>query len=413
MTAATASGPTLALVDTWQKIYAPDGFLAKYNVERDDEIEILGLSTVAGVDVLFLGDPGVGKTWAIELQLRCILGASLFDVLLSKDMSADEVLGPRSLIALKDDRIERLIAGFLPTANYGYLDEVFKASPTLLNPLLDLTAKRELKVAGNVIDCGQLITLYMSSNELPDREDLMAFRDRIGITKYVQPVRSPEGQKRVMSIQLGYQAGANQIDMSSAPTLTLDQINDIRREVSVIDFPESTVEAMQQAQDKWADAGHPPSQRRIGQMLRMMKARAWSQGRDHVTNDDMIVCQHMAWNHPDHAASAHDIVIEFANVFTRKAARVKEALEPILTQLDEMRGKIDSDDSEERDKAYETGWTVMRDLRRLRREAKDEIQSGQQGGHDTRELEKVMSEINKAHDYAEKALSEDENGSGA
>jgi MoxR-like ATPase len=203
-----ATATATSLLDTYQKIYDPqDGFLAKYNIERDQEIELLGLSTIAGVDVLFLGDPGVGKTWAIELQLMCIEDAELFDVLLQKDMSADEVLGPRSLVALKDDRIERLIHGFLPTANFAYLDEVFKASPTLLNPLLDIGANRVLKVAGKKIDCKQLISIYYSSNELPDREDLMAFRDRIGVTKYVEPVRTPEGKRAVTDIQLALSGG--------------------------------------------------------------------------------------------------------------------------------------------------------------------------------------------------------------
>jgi MoxR-like ATPase len=397
--------------EKYQALYGPDGFLASYNVEREDEIELLGLSTFSAVDCLFLGDPGVGKTWMIELQLACIVGAELFDILLLKEMSADDVLGPRSLPALKDGRIERIIQGYLPTAHYAYVDEVFKASPPLLNALLDLMAKRQLKIGGKVIDCSQLISIYFSSNELPDREDLMAMRDRIGITKEVKPVRTDEGKLKVTDIQLGVQGGG--IDMTDAPQFTLPEIAQVRSEIQQIHVPETVKKSLVEAQGKWESAGHPPSQRRMGQMWRVIKTHAWAKGQDEVTNDNLIVAQHMAWNHPDHADSAREVIMEYAGQFTRVANRIRIALEPQLTKLDELRGKLDSDDGDERDKAMEEAWSVMRSLRTLRKDAKAEIERGKASGHDVRELEKVRSEINRAHDYAESAFSDDdENGNG-
>jgi MoxR-like ATPase len=397
--------------EKYQTLYGPDGFLASYNVEREDEIELLGLSTFSAVDCLFLGDPGVGKTWMIELQLACIVGAELFDILLLKEMSADDVLGPRSLPALKDGRIERIIDGYLPTAHYAYVDEVFKASPPLLNALLDLMAKRQLKIGGKVIDCSQLISIYFSSNELPDREDLMAMRDRIGITKEVKPVRTDEGKLKVTDIQLGVQGGG--IDMTDAPQFTLPEIAQVRSEIQQIHVPETVKKSLVEAQGKWESAGHPPSQRRMGQMWRVIKTHAWAKGQDEVTNDNLIVAQHMAWNHPDHADSAREVIMEYAGQFTRVANRIRIALEPQLTKLDELRGKLDSDDGDERDKAMEEAWSVMRSLRTLRKDAKAEIERGKASGHDVRELEKVRSEINRAHDYAESAFSDDdENGNG-
>lgn len=404
------TAPTEALVQKYQGIFDPrNGFLSKYNVERMDEIELLGLSTITGVDLLFLGDPGVGKTWAIELMLRCITDAELFDILLQKEMSADDVLGPRSLPALKAGKIERMVDGFLPTAHYGYVDEVFKASPPLLNSMLDLMAKRQLKIGGNVLDCRQLIAIFTSSNELPDREDLMAMRDRIGVTKYVHPVRSPEGRRRVTDIQLDFIEGANTVDMTGVVPLSLDEVKQIQLEVAGLHVPDATRESMREAQERWEQKGHPPSQRRMGQMWRYMKGRAWARGSDHVTNDDMIVCQHMAWNHPDHADSAREVVLEFANVFARKAARAMEALEPIIAKLDDVKKAVnEAGTGEPPDEVMEGAWEIMRDLRRQRREARDQVAEGQKQGHDTRDLENVLSEIERAHDYAEKTFTGEE-----
>src|SRR5947209_212178 len=161
---------TSPLLYKYADIFGPDGFLNKHNVERREEIELLGLSTIGGVDLLFLGDPGVGKTWVSELLVNeCLVDMSLFTHLLAKDMSADELLGPRDIMAMKSGKIARLMDGYAPTANFCYWDEVFKASPPLLNPMLDLLANRLLKVGGQVVDCSHLITILMSSNDLPDR----------------------------------------------------------------------------------------------------------------------------------------------------------------------------------------------------------------------------------------------------
>lgn len=403
---ATKAQVTPALHQKYTGIFdVQQGFLAQYNVEREDVIEILGLSTIAGVDTLLLGEPGVGKTWAIELMLQCFgLGAlDLFDILLTKEMGANEVLGPPDIMAMKRGETARVFTGMLPEAKYAYLDEIFKASPPLLNAFLDLMAKRQLKIGGKVFDCKQLVCMYFSSNELPDREDLMAMRDRIGCTLYVHPVRSPEGKRAVADIQLDYIAGTGAIDTSQVDKLDLAELDAIRTEVRGIHVPDATREAVTDAQDKWSGKGFTPSQRRMGQIWRMMMARAWVAGRDHVTNDDMIVAQHMAWNLPDHFDAAREVVLEYANVFARKAQRAREALEPVLAKLDEVKGLIDSQ-GDIPDEAMEKSWEIMRDLRRQRKEVRSQVQDGETQGHDVRDLKNVLGEIEKAHDYADKTF---------
>jgi MoxR-like ATPase len=382
-----------------------DGFLAAYNIEREDQIELLGLSLISGIDPLFLGDPGVGKTWMIELLLMILDGADssdFFNTLVFKETPADDLLGQRSLPAMKAGKIERMMDGYLPKAVVAYLDEIFKASPTLVNSLLDIMANRKLKVGRETHDVRQLLCIFASSNELPDREDMLPFRDRFGVTNFVPPVRSPEGRKKVMAIQDQFQADARSIDLSDAPRISLAEVGQIRDEVRCIELPEAVFETMVKAQERWEQAGHPPSQRRIGQMLLAIKARAWTRGDSHATTDDIVVTQHMAWNHPDHAKSAHDIVMEFANVFARKAARMKEALEPILTSLAEVKKEMGG--GEPTDEQMESTFKVMRDLRRMKKEAKDQISQGEAQGQDTRDLESVLDEIDRAHNWVEKTM---------
>lgn len=397
------------LVRTYTEIFGTtrgsEGFLMDYNVERNEEIELLGLSLIGGIDTLLIGEAGVGKTWLIELLMLLLEGAQaedFFNTMIFKETPAQDVLGPMDLSAMKAGRVERIMDGFLPKARLGYLDEVFKGSPTLLNALLDLMAQRKLKVGRNMHDARQLLAIYGSSNELPDREDLLPFRDRWGITKIVQAVRAPENRRKVMAIQDEYQASARSIDMTQAPKLTLTEVAQIRDEVRRVEIPAQLIETMVKAQDNWGGKGFQPSQRRIGQMLMAMKARAWSKGRGSAATDDIIVCQHMAWNHPDNAKDAHDVVIEFANTFAKKAARMKEALEPVLAEMSDVKSKLDQ--GENPDDHMEAGFRAMRDLRRLRKEARSNIEEGKNQGHDVTDLDTVLAEINRAHEWVQNTL---------
>jgi MoxR-like ATPase len=406
---ATRGTVTDSLVSRYGEIFdRKSGFLTTYNVEREEQIELLGISLISGIDPLFLGDPGVGKTWMIELMLGC-LGLTkdeLFNTLVFKETPADDVLGMRSLAAMKAGKIERLTAGFLPTAVVAYLDEIFKASPTLVNSLLDLFANRKLKVGANTLDCRQLLVIFGSSNELPDREDMLPFRDRFGLTNFVHPVRTPEGRMKVMTIQDEFQANARNVDMSSAPVLDLDEVRQIRTEVAGIHLPDPVKQTLSTAMERWEGKGFLPSMRRQGLMIAGMKARAWSNGRGHVTTDDMVLLQHMAWNHPDHVKDAHDVVMEFANVFARKGARMREALEPITTDLDRIKNEMGT--GEPTEDHLSEAFKGMRSLRTMRKEAKDQIEQGRAQGHDTTDLESVLAEINRAHTWVETAITGDE-----
>lgn len=380
-------------------------FLERHNVERKEEIDLLLTSILARVDALFLGEPGVGKTYMIELLVgHCLTDMRMFSHLLAKDMSADEVLGPRDIMAMKDGKIRRITEGYLPEAHVGYLDEVFKASPPMLNPLLDITANRVLKMGGETVSCDQLIAVVMSSNELPDREDLQAFRDRIGITKLVEPVRTAEGRRAVTELQLDQQS--NGIDASGVEPLTLGEIEEIRAEVKDVTVPEAIREMMGDAQQKWLEAGHAPSQRRIGQMWRVIKAHAWMAGRDEVSADDLLPCQHMAWNKPDDYKSARAIILEYATAFTRKAEELRQAMEPILSGMDQLRTNVEAaEDETAKDSLIEEGFKLLRQMNKLKGKAIKQIGEGKQQGQDVSTLEEVLAEIDKSHAWAEQMLS--------
>lgn len=375
-------------------------------IERREDIKLMLLSAVSAVDPLFLGDPGVGKTYMIELLVNhCIvqddgssLGHELFSHLCAKDQSPGELLGEKDLMALQQGRTARVMDGMLPTAIFAYLDEIFKSSPPLLNPLLDIFAKRELKIGGSVIDCGQLVTIYMSSNELPDREDLMAFRDRIAVTKFVEPVRSPEGRRAVSQLQLGQQA--NGIDTTGLAPLTLSDFAQIRDQARLVTVPDTVIDIMGQIEQQCLEARHPVSQRRKRDMWKMAKAHAWARGSDTVSTDDFMILEHMLWNLASDAPSAHEIVLKFANQFVRKAAAIEEELEPIMAEMDRLKEQIETaTDREAKLDLQQSGYHFIRDLQDVVAKAKDYIKQGEGEGHDVTALKEALGKVTRAQKW--------------
>jgi MoxR-like ATPase len=418
---ATATTQRGHVTDAWVEKYneifhRKDGFLAQYNIERPDEIDLLGISLIGGLDPLFIGAPGTGKTWLIELVLLVLEGANpedFFNTMIFKETPADDILGMRNLPAMKEGRIERMMEGYLPMAVVAYLDEVFKGSPTLLNAFLDIMATRKLKVGRTVHSVGQLLSIMGSSNELPDREDLGPFRDRWSITKFVQPVRTPEGRKTVHKIQDEYQANGNTIDLTDAPRLTLDEMHEIRGEVRRIIIPDGITDKLVDLEEKFEQAGHLPSSRRQGHMKIALKASAWRRGEGEVSTNDISVLQHMAFNDPDDADSARTLVIAVSSVFARRAAGVKTALEPMSTEISRIRGELQGGrDIEELDSEgnslMEDGYKVMRDLRKLRKTARKDIEEGKGQGEDVTELEDLVKEINREAERGEQIIGGDD-----
>jgi MoxR-like ATPase len=112
-------------------------------LERDVPVRVLLLAALAGEHVLLIGPPGTAKSELARRLHRVFAGAKYFERLLTRFSVPEELFGPLSLKALEFDRYERLVDGFLPTAQVAFLDEVFKANSAILNALLTLLNERE------------------------------------------------------------------------------------------------------------------------------------------------------------------------------------------------------------------------------------------------------------------------------
>ncbi|KAL3899395.1 MAG: hypothetical protein SGPRY_012648 [Prymnesium sp.] len=239
--------------------------------------------------------------------------------------------------ALERDEYRRATAGYAPSAELLFLDEIFKANSAILNTLLTLVNERlfdEGAKRSNV----PLRTAVAASNELPDSDELDALYDRFLIRRQVEPV-SDDG---VLTLLLEARAdevaalrkdfgetvppaettppaeteqegttgetpladAAGEIAVASLPTL----LDDVRTRRAAVELPRWAALLLREARVFYRE-GSPSggefvggylSDRRLRKSADLLRSSASAHGAGEVSVVDCLaVLPHVLWEHPD------------------------------------------------------------------------------------------------------------------
>lgn len=283
-------------------------------LEKDEIISLVLLCMIAGKSVFLYGPPGTAKS-LISRRVSCAFQSNrFFDYLMNRFSTPEEVFGPLKLSELRQDRLVRSVDGFLPSADFAFLDEIWKSSPAILNSLLTIINEKTFRNGKENVKV-PLRGLISASNELPQKgQSLEALYDRFIMRLIVPPLMQKASFKKLL------QSKNISDKVAVSENFSNDELEAIKAQSNAVNIPNNVVEIMEilrlkiddfnaqnakNAESKNAESKNDLSksqepiyisERRWVAVVELLRFCAVLNDRDFVDMSDLILLKHCLWS---------------------------------------------------------------------------------------------------------------------
>jgi MoxR-like ATPase len=326
-------------------------------IEKEEVIALSLLSSVAGESIFLLGAPGVAKSLVARRLKYAYKDGSSFEYLMNRFSTPDEIFGPVSISQLKDhDKYERIVKNYLPSATVVFLDEIWKAGPSIQNALLTVlnekiyrNGEQEIKVP--------MKALISASNELPSKgEGLEALWDRFLIRLIVDGVKDKKNFNDMISRTLNSYSDT----VVDALKISDDEYKVWSKQIDEIEIPENVFNVIHvirsfidQYNQREENKQNPIyiSDRRWRKIVRLLRTSAFLNDRKAVDLMDCFLIKHCIWNEVEQISA----VSQFVNDAIQKHGySLKFNFKGLRDELDDFKTEIEEETKFEKDTRVET-----------------------------------------------------------
>ncbi len=315
--------------------------------EREKAINLSYLSMVAGEAIFLLGPPGVGKSLMARRLSRILKSGKAFEYLMHRFSTPDEIFGPVSIQKLKnEDKYERSVIGYLPDADIAFLDEIWKAGPSIQNTLLTIINERIFR-NGDIDVKVPLKGLMAASNELPAKnQGLEALWDRFILRLMVTEVRDQE----FFNAMIQGKDNLLELQIDDKTKITDDDLVKWKKAIDDVKIPQeilNTITAIKHRLNEYnntlgenQDLKIYVSDRKWKKIIRILKTSALLNGRDEANLLDAFLISDCIWNNNTQIEKVNELVEtsihDFSFRYSIDFSGLNEELENLKTEIDRI-----------------------------------------------------------------------------
>ena len=286
--------------------------------EREEIVAVSLLSVLSGQSIFLYGLPGTAKSLIARRLSTVYKDSTHFEYLMQRFSTPEDVFGPISIQELKQDNYIRKTKGYLPTADFAFLDEIWKSSPAILNTLLTIINERIYRNGGED-EKVPLKALIAASNETPPlNQGLEALYDRFVMRIIVNPMEERENFEKLLD------GDAVSADIEIPNRLQFshneyEQLSDKVVEVTISEEVFSIINSIRVSLEEF-NKDNPEievyvSDRRWQKITLTLKTSAFLCDRTEVIPVDALILRHCLWTHEQNREPIEEIIEKCVKLF--------------------------------------------------------------------------------------------------
>lgn len=277
-------------------------FMENALFEREELTRLLILAIFTKEHIFMYGPPGTAKTNIADTLYLLTQGTS-FTKLMTDYTNYDDIFGKE--IKHPNGMTERVLKGKLPTAEFAFLDEIFKAGPEILNSLLTVLNERLFDDDYNGRIKVPLRTALAASNEFPRTSYLKALFERFVFRITVPNIKDTANRIRLFNGDFK--------KIQDLPTFTNEEVDYIQDNFKKrnIRFNDEVAQKLSNLIDTLHQLLNPDSSdkkknkiesyyeisgRTMNKMGSIMRLSAYLNKRTEVDLSDLLLTRYIVWN---------------------------------------------------------------------------------------------------------------------